>query len=196
MIVGGAGTIGSSTALHLCRRGYTNVTILDVYGFPADQDKYGPSQSAGASDINKIIGSTNSGTRGEITELTMNMWRTDPVFKDYYHEVGEVSSEPSLVTGEMLLILRQLSAAAEPTHIGELRESYEAKLKHPIQSEHVKWLGTRDEILHHCPHLASSQIDGWQGIWNARAGWGAANDAVDSVGRELKKFGVKMAFGA
>ncbi|KAI5450195.1 hypothetical protein NCC49_003344 [Naganishia albida] len=177
VIVGGAGTIGSSTALHLCRRGYKNVTILDVYGFPADQDKFGPSQSAGASDINKIIGSTNSGVRGEITALTMDMWRTDPVFKDHYHEVGE------------------LSAAAEPAHIAELRESYEEKLKHPIQRNHVKWLGNREDIIRHCPHLANAFIDGWQGIWNAKAGWGAANDAVDSVGRELGKFGVKMVFG-
>lgn len=197
VIVGGAGTIGSSTALHLCRRGYKDVTILDVYGFPADQEKYGPSQSAGASDINKHIGATHSGTRGEITELTMDMWRTDPVFKDHYHEVGEVSCEPSLVTGrgKVADLASQLSAAAEPAHIAELRESYEDQLRHPVQFKHVKWLGTRDEIVRHCPHLANAQIDGWQGIWNAKAGWGAANDAVDSVGRELKKFGVRMVFG-
>jgi hypothetical protein len=67
------------------------VTILDVYGFPSDHDKYGPSQSAGGSDLNKIIGTSNSGTRGEIADMTMDMWRNDPVFKDYYHEVGEVS---------------------------------------------------------------------------------------------------------
>jgi hypothetical protein len=91
VIVGGAGTIGSSTALHLCRRGYKNITLLDVYGFPSDYVTYGPSQSAGAGDINKHIGTSYSGTRGEISDMTMDMWRNDPVFKDYYHEVGEVS---------------------------------------------------------------------------------------------------------
>lgn len=48
LIVGGGGTMGSSTALHLARRGYTNVRILDVYAIPSQQ-------SAGF-DLNKIAG--------------------------------------------------------------------------------------------------------------------------------------------
>lgn len=194
IVVGGAGTIGSSTALHLCRRGYKDVTILDVYGFPSDSTIYGPSQSAGGSDLNKIIGTSNSGTRGEIADMTMDMWRNDPVFRDHYHEVGEVS-EPRLLRGIDFLMESQLSAAGEPEHIADLRASYEAKLKHPIKSKEIEWLSTRDEIIKRCPHLANASIDGWQGIWNFKAGWGAANDAVDSVGRELKRFGVKMVFG-
>lgn len=95
----------------------------------------------------------------------------------------------------MSLTSSQLSAAGEPEHIADLRTSYEAKLKHPIKSKEVEWLSTRDEIVKRCPHLANASIDGWQGIWNFKAGWGAANDAVDSVGRELKRFGVKMVFG-
>jgi sarcosine oxidase/L-pipecolate oxidase len=91
--------------------------------------------------------------------------------------------------------LVQLSAAGEPEHIAELRQSYEIKLKHPIKSKEIEWLKTREQIVKRCPHLANANIDGWQGIWNFKAGWGAANDAVDSVGRELKRFGVKMVFG-
>ncbi|KAJ9112681.1 hypothetical protein QFC22_006183 [Naganishia vaughanmartiniae] len=177
IIVGGTGTIGSSTALHLCRRGYKNISLLDVYGYPSDSATYGPSQSAGASDINKHIGPSNSGTRGEISMMTMDMWRNDPVFRNYYHEVGE------------------LSAASQPEHIADLRRSYEAKLNHPTKSKEVKWLGNREEIIAHCPHLAHGLVDGWQGIWTEKAGWGAANDAVDSVGKELRKYGVKMVFG-
>lgn len=46
LIVGGAGTFGSSTALHLSRRGYTNIHILDPYALPSQQ-------SAG-NDLNKV----------------------------------------------------------------------------------------------------------------------------------------------
>lgn len=89
----------------------------------------------------------------------------------------------------------QLSAASQPEHIADLRKSYEAKLNDPTKSKEVKWLSTKEEIVAHCPHLANGHVEGWQGIWNEKAGWGAANDAVDSVGRELRKFGVKMLFG-
>ena len=89
LIVGGAGTIGCSTALHLVRRGYRRVKIIDKYPFP--DGGYGNSQSAGGSDLNKIVGFASSGTRGELANETMRAWREDPVFKEYYHEVGEVS---------------------------------------------------------------------------------------------------------
>jgi threonine dehydrogenase-like Zn-dependent dehydrogenase len=46
VIVGGGGTIGSSTALWLARRGYTNVHILDVFPIPS-------ANSAG-NDVNKV----------------------------------------------------------------------------------------------------------------------------------------------
>jgi len=48
LIVGGGGTLGSSTALHLARKGYRNIRVLDVYPIPS-------AQSAG-NDLNKIMG--------------------------------------------------------------------------------------------------------------------------------------------
>lgn len=47
LIVGG-GTWGCSTALHLARRGYTNVTVLDV--------NHIPSPISAGHDVNKIAG--------------------------------------------------------------------------------------------------------------------------------------------
>ena len=46
LIVGG-GTWGASTALHLARRGYKDVTVLDPYEIP--------SPIAAGNDINKIV---------------------------------------------------------------------------------------------------------------------------------------------
>jgi hypothetical protein len=89
LVVGGAGTIGCSTALHLRRRGYTNLKLIDSYPFPSGGS--GNSQSAGGSDLNKIVGYADGGVRGELAEETMRGWREDPVFREHYYEVGEVS---------------------------------------------------------------------------------------------------------
>ena len=47
ILVIGAGTWGCSTALHLARRGYTNVKVLDPHPVP--------SPIAAGNDINKIM---------------------------------------------------------------------------------------------------------------------------------------------
>jgi FlaA1/EpsC-like NDP-sugar epimerase len=46
LIVGGGGTMGSSTALALARRGYTDIRILDVYS--------APSNNSAGNDLNKV----------------------------------------------------------------------------------------------------------------------------------------------
>ena len=47
ILIIGAGTWGCSTSLHLARRGYQNVTVLDPYSVP--------SPIAAGNDINKIM---------------------------------------------------------------------------------------------------------------------------------------------
>jgi sarcosine oxidase/L-pipecolate oxidase len=47
VLIIGAGTWGCSTALHLARRGYTNITVLDAYELP--------SPISAGNDINKIV---------------------------------------------------------------------------------------------------------------------------------------------
>lgn len=47
ILIVGAGTWGCSTALHLVRRGYKNVTVLDPYPVP--------SSIAAGNDVNKIM---------------------------------------------------------------------------------------------------------------------------------------------
>lgn len=47
ILIVGCGTWGASTALHLARRGYKNVTVLDPYQLP--------SEISAGNDINKIV---------------------------------------------------------------------------------------------------------------------------------------------
>lgn len=85
VVVGGGGTIGSSTALHLVRSGYTpsNITVLDVYPIPS-------SQSAG-NDLNKIMGiRLRNKVDLQLSLEARHMWKEDDLFKEYFHNTGRV----------------------------------------------------------------------------------------------------------
>jgi sarcosine oxidase/L-pipecolate oxidase len=86
IVVGGGGTMGSSTALHLIRSGYTpsNITVLDVYPIPS-------AQSAGH-DLNKIMSiRLRNGPDLQLSLEALDMWKNDPLFKSFFHQVGMVS---------------------------------------------------------------------------------------------------------
>ncbi|KAK4685229.1 sarcosine oxidase / L-pipecolate oxidase, partial [Tremellales sp. Uapishka_1] len=169
VIVGGGGTMGSSTALHLARRGYKDITILDVYPIPSDN-------SAG-NDLNKIAGGGFRDTPiGELFPQIINGWKNDPVFKPYYHATGRVTG------------------ASTPEQVAGLKRAYEKAIEHGM-GDLYEWLETEEDIVRRAPHLAGTTIQGWKGLWSSDSGWVAARDAIDSVGRELVKLGVKMAFG-
>jgi sarcosine oxidase/L-pipecolate oxidase len=86
VVVGGGGTIGSSTALHLLRSGYTpsNITVLDVYPVPSEQ-------SAG-NDLNKIMGiRLRNKVDLQLSLEAREMWTKDELFKPFFHNTGRVS---------------------------------------------------------------------------------------------------------
>lgn len=78
--------MGSSTALHLLRGGYTpsNIIVLDTYEIPS-------AQSAG-NDINKIMGvSIRDPVDLQLSLEAREAWRNDEVFRAYFHNTGRVS---------------------------------------------------------------------------------------------------------
>jgi sarcosine oxidase/L-pipecolate oxidase len=89
VVVGGGGTIGSSTALHLVRSGYTpsNITVLDTYPIPS-------AQSAG-NDLNKIMGiRLRNKVDLQLSLEAREMWKDDELFKSFFHNTGRVSYVP------------------------------------------------------------------------------------------------------
>lgn len=85
VIIGGGGTMGSSTALHLIRSGYapSNITVLDTYTIPS-------AQSAG-NDLNKILGiSLRDKVDLQLTLEARDMWKNDELFKPFFHNTGRV----------------------------------------------------------------------------------------------------------
>lgn len=87
IVVGGGGTMGSSTALHLLRSGYTpsNITVLDEYPIPS-------AQSAGY-DLNKIMSiRLRNKIDLQLSLEALDMWKNDDLFKSFFHNVGMVSN--------------------------------------------------------------------------------------------------------
>ncbi|KAH8885439.1 fructosyl peptide oxidase [Thozetella sp. PMI_491] len=174
IVVGGGGTIGSSTALHLVRSGYapSNITVLDVYPIPS-------AQSAG-NDLNKIMG-IRSGSKVDI-QLSLearDMWRNDELFKPYFHNTGRLDCEGS------------------EKGIEGLRRQYQRLIDAGVGLEEThEWLDTEDEILSKAPCLPPDQIKGWKAIFSHDGGWLAAAKAIDAIGEDLRAKGVQFAFGS
>lgn len=76
----------------------------------------------------------------------------------------------------------------------KLRKQYELSRSHGRQHE-VTWLESEVDILQKAPYLAPAAVHGWRGLWVKDAGWVAARDALKAVGDELRRLGVKSAFG-
>jgi sarcosine oxidase/L-pipecolate oxidase len=88
VVVGGGGTIGSSTALHLVRNGYTpaNITVLDAFEIPS-------AQSAG-NDLNKIMGiRLRNKVDLQMSLEALKMWKEDDLFKSFFHNTGRASRQ-------------------------------------------------------------------------------------------------------
>ncbi|XP_014556144.1 hypothetical protein COCVIDRAFT_100476 [Bipolaris victoriae FI3] len=173
IVVGGGGTIGSSTALHLVRSGYTpsNITVLDTYPIPS-------SQSAG-NDLNKIMGiRLRNKVDLQLSLEARQMWREDELFKEYFHNTG------------------RLDCAHGETGLVDLKQAYQALLDANAGLEKTtEWLDSEDEILKKMPLLDREQIKGWKAVYSQDGGWLAAAKAINAIGEYLRDSGVKFGFG-
>ncbi|KAK5265337.1 hypothetical protein LTR96_009239 [Exophiala xenobiotica] len=170
VLVIGAGTWGCSTALYLARRGYKNVTVLDLFE--------PPSPLSAGNDVNKIVQSRpleNTSSKAEAVRLKLQAlaaprWRNDPVFGPYFHESGYVICAQS-AAGK-----KRLPQASD------------------LQFEP---LNTPEDFRRTMPAgVLTGSFKGWQGGWKKTgAGWVFARGALVSAYREAQRLGVKFVFG-
>ncbi|KAF5007909.1 hypothetical protein FDECE_5824 [Fusarium decemcellulare] len=173
VVVGGGGTMGSSTALHLIRSGYTpsNITVLDVYPIPS-------SQSAGF-DLNKIMSiRLRNKADLQLSLEALDMWKNDPLFKPFFHNVGMVDCSSS------------------KEGIENLKRKHQSLLKAGAGFDKTNtWLDSEDDILAKLPWFTKEHVQGWKGLLTTDGGWLAAAKAINSIGQFLKSQGVQFGFG-
>lgn len=153
------------------------------------------------------------------------MWMQDPVFKPYAHQVGRVSHYDCLCgicficsAEQRYELTDQLDLTSKSERAQRLRQRYDAIVGEG-RGENVEWLDTPRSITDKAPHLKhadltvsynkphlslhASQVQeretlkgqGWKGLYVKPAGWVAAREALNGVGHELRRLGVKTAFG-
>ncbi|KAL2859423.1 FAD dependent oxidoreductase [Aspergillus pseudodeflectus] len=173
IIVGGGGTMGSSTALHLIRSGYTpsNITVLDVYPIPS-------AQSAGF-DLNKIMSiRLRNAPDLQLSLEALDMWKNDPLFKPFFHHVGMIDTSSS------------------PEGIANLKRKHQELIDAGVGLEKTNFLlDSEDELLKKLPHFTREQVKGWKGLFCGDGGWLAAAKAINAIGLFLKEQGVQFGFG-
>ncbi|THY34892.1 putative sarcosine oxidase [Aureobasidium pullulans] len=170
ILIIGTGTFGASTAYHLAKRGYTNITCIDKWPYPS-------LDSAGY-DINKIIRTEyDEPLYAEMALEAIQAWRT-PMYTDIFHETGWI-----------------LTTLGDPKATDRLRKSYE-NLKNKGQAHNIDFVSGKDEIVRHVPQLKNARdIDNWKGLWNKQAGWAHAANAIKKVADEAAKMGVRFISG-
>ena len=174
ILIVGAGTWGCSTALHLTRRGYKSVTVLDPYPVP--------SPISAGNDVNKILelGSFAGDEESErdvsnmMLRATVDGWLQDPVFKPYYHETGCIVAASSK----------------------EARAHLEVE-GGPSEASGWQRLETKEEFRATMPQgVLTGEFPGWKGWWMKKgAGWVHARKSMESAAREAERLGARFISG-
>lgn len=124
IVVVGAGTFGLSSAWHLVRGGYKNVTVLDRH--PP------PSVASAGYDLNKIFRTEYAeDVYTRLAEEARDVWLSEPVLKGCYHENGcaFLSLLPSLSLLTQLFSLQMSSRFADVAHRGSLHSPFSRRFR-------------------------------------------------------------------
>ena len=191
VLVLGSGAWGLSTALHLYRSGYTDITVFD-------RAESIPSPYSAAFDLNKIVRPeyedpfytdlalvslhilhydatmrTDSNSKEAI-----EAWKT-PLFGPYFHQTGYIVA----TTG-----------AAPPKAIHHLQAALETIQANPIFKSKITALNGKKEFQDFAWQF-SGPLNGFQGYHNRLAGYAHSSNALHGIWSHLAARGVKFVLG-
>ncbi len=174
ILIVGAGTWGCSAALHLARRGYTSITVLDPHAVP--------SPISAGNDVNKILETGSFAgddpderyVSNKLLEAAIDGWQNDPVFKPYFHETG------CIVAATTESAIAHLNTREAPNEArGWIR------------------LESKEDFISTMPvGVLTGDFPGWTGWWKKEgAGWVHARKSMESAAKEAERLGVKFITG-
>ncbi|KAI1258069.1 hypothetical protein MGN70_001115 [Eutypa lata] len=172
VLILGGGTFGLSTAYHLAKAGYTNVTVLEK------SPTFPPELSAG-NDLNKILRAEYEDPfYAELALEAMAAWKS-PLFAPSYHETGYLLCN---------------SAAAPEKSKNSLQKSLESIRDRPDFKGKITPITSRDDIRKVAPAFDGPME--WKGYFNTFAGYASAADAMTAVYSACIALGVTIHLGA
>lgn len=165
LIIGG-GTFGTTTAYHLSKKGYTNVTVLDR--FPV------PSFEAAGNDINKIVRTEYpEPLYTKLASDSRDIWR-DPngLFAGLYHPSGWIIGATDRSTPFVEASMKSArDLGVDPPRLVSTQEI------------HQQW------------PVMDGDFTGWKSYWSPNAAWVNAREGIVRMAREAMKAGVKYISG-
>lgn len=166
IIIIGGGTFGTTTAYHLTKKGYTNVTVLDR--FPV------PSLEAAGNDINKIIRTEYpEPLYTKLASDSRDIWR-DPngLFAGLYHPSGWIIGATDRST---------------PFVEASIKSARDLGVDPPR-------LVSTPEINQQWP-VMDGGFQGWKSYWSPNAAWVNAREGIVRMAREAMNAGVRYISG-
>ncbi|KAL2845269.1 FAD dependent oxidoreductase [Aspergillus pseudoustus] len=166
IIIIGGGTFGVTTAYHLSKQGYTNVTVLDR--FPV------PSLEAAGNDINKVIRTEYpEPLYTKLASDARDLWRdVNGLFAGLYHPSGWIIGATDRSTPFVEASARSAKAlGVEPPQLISTEEI------------HKKW-----------PPM-NGDFKGWKSYWSPNAAWVNAREGIVRMAREAQRGGVRYISG-
>ncbi|KAH8700215.1 FAD dependent oxidoreductase [Talaromyces proteolyticus] len=172
IIIIGAGAFGLSTALHLVRSGYSNITVFEK------DDQIPPVYSA-ANDLNKIVRAEYEDQfYTDLAIEAVQAWKT-PLFAPHFHQTG---------------FLHCVSGNAPDKAKDTLKRFQDASNNHPYLKPHVVPLNGKHDIRQ-LFWQCNGQVPGWKGYMNRFDGYAHSANALAAVHRETQASGVRFFLG-
>jgi sarcosine oxidase / L-pipecolate oxidase len=162
-IIIGAGCFGASTALHL-KRAFPSaeVSLIDRTPFPCP--------SAAAHDLNKIVRSDyDDPFYMKLGLEAIELWQNDPIFSPFYHQTGMLWAGDIKMSSKVIKNYQSVTTDFE----AELLDPENAKARFGGIFRDTNWAG-----LEKC-------------LWNPRAGWAEAENALQSCISAALELGVR-----
>jgi len=179
----GASVFGLSTALHLAKAGYENITVFD-------RSSTLPSPFAASHDLNKIVRAEYGADHAEddfYTDLALQAieaWET-PEWKDCFRKVGYLR----LAESEN----KQANIRADMTYLsGSTACKAQNAARWFPQGAFCAMSSSRDlkAAVPHLPVLSTKKS--WKGYLNKHAGYALASEAIRLAHQRCRDLGVKF----
>ncbi|KAJ5327061.1 FAD dependent oxidoreductase [Penicillium brevicompactum] len=172
IIIVGGGAFGLSTALHLTRSGFTNISVYE-------KDDHIPPRYSAANDLNKIVRAEYEDPfYTDLTKKAIAEWKT-PLFAPFFHQTGFLHCVSGDASQKAIDTLARFRASAEK----------DAQIK-----PHVVPLDNLDDVRQACWQL-DGPLTGWNGYLNRYDGYAHSGDALAAVYRAAQAAGVRFFLG-